>query len=121
MSRSNRKLKLHLLFLIYSLTGVISKVVSRYPFLSVPFCAGYISIILIMAGFTIVWQKILQKETLSNVYMYKAMTVIWGNVFGIVIFKERISLLACAGMGLILIGMYLIGSTGENKESGDRI
>lgn len=114
----NTKVKLHILFLIYSLTGIISKVISRYPFLSIQYCLGYVLIVGIMAGFTLAWQMILKKEQLSDVYMYKAMTIVWGNVFGVLIFHEQLSLSACVGVLFILAGIYFVGRTTENDEGG---
>lgn len=58
----------------------------------------------------------IEKEQLSDVYMYKAMTIVWGNVFGVLIFHEQLSLSACVGVLFILAGIYFVGRTTENDE-----
>lgn len=108
MGRISRKVELHLLFFIYSCTGIISKYAGRQPFMSVYYCMGYAVNMLILAAFTLAWQQILKKENLSSVYMYKAMIVVWGNLFGVLLFQERLSAARVAGMGMILVGICLV-------------
>ncbi|MCI8891528.1 MAG: transporter [Eubacterium sp.] len=118
MGRISRKLEIHLLFFVYSCTGIISKYAGRQPFLSVGYCLGYTANMLILAAFTLAWQQILKKENLSSVYMYKAMTVVWGNLFGILLFQERLSEAKAAGMGMILVGICLVMDIQGREQHG---
>lgn len=118
MGRISRKLEIHLLFFVYSCTGIISKYAGRQSFLSMGYCLGYAANMLILAAFTLAWQQILKKENLSSVYMYKAMTVVWGNLFGILLFQERLSAAKAAGMGIILAGICLVMDTQGGEQRG---
>lgn len=116
--RCGRNLKLHALFFIYSLTGIVSKCAGSRPFLSAGYCLGYALNMLILAAFTLQWQAVLEKERLGSVYMYKAMTVVWGSVFGRLFFHERLSWKTGLGIGLILAGIYLAGGETADGKGG---
>jgi len=109
------KVHIHILFFIYSLSGIISKNAGKYEMFSIGYLVSYCLAVGILGMFTIVWQIILKKERLSDVYMYKAMTVVWGNVFGFLIFKETISWGTVVGIVFILAGIYFVGMPDGEK------
>lgn len=63
--------------------------------------------------FAILWQKLLKKFDLSKVYVFKATTIIWGMVFGFLIFKEPITFSMIIGSIITIIGISII--IGDNK------
>ncbi|MDO4189825.1 MAG: hypothetical protein Q4D29_12650 [Lachnospiraceae bacterium] len=83
---------LHGLLMIYSLSSVLSKKASAEAFLSVPFCMYYAGIIFLMMIYAIGWQQIIKKMPLTLAFANKAVAVVWGIVWGFLLFAEKITL-----------------------------
>ncbi len=108
---------LHIMLLIYSFTGVCSKKAAGEEFLSFRFCLFYGIMILIMVIYAIAWQQIIKRMPLITAYANKAVMVIWGLVWGMIIFGEEISLGKVIGVLLVLIGMVLFSLSDEKEDS----
>lgn len=80
---------LHIILLIYTFAGVMSKNASGYKFLSAGFCFYYGMVLLISLVYAFLWQKILKRLPLIIAYANKALTVIWGLVWGVLFLKNR--------------------------------
>ena len=85
-------LSLHILLLVYSLGAVCSKMAGKAEFLSIRFFFFYGLVLLNLFVYAIVWQQILKKLPLVTAFANKAVTVIWGMLWGMLIFKEKITL-----------------------------
>ena len=110
---------LHIVLFVYSILGIASKVASGKDFLSLEFCFYYGIVILNLFLYAILWQQIIKKRPLITAYANKAVTVIWGIVWGSLFFKEEISFGKIVGAIIIILGIYLVVSTkdeGENNE-----
>ena len=83
---------LHIVLFVYSILGIASKVASGKDFLSLEFCFYYGIVILNLFLYAILWQQIIKKIPLITAYANKAVTVIWGIVWGSLFFKEEISI-----------------------------
>ena len=105
---------LHLLMLFYSMGAVCSKWASGYEVLSVRFIALYAIVLLILGVYAILWQQILKKMSLITAYANKAVTVIWGMVWGLVFFKEQLCLNHVIGAVIIILGVCFIVSEEES-------
>lgn len=103
--------------MLYSLSGVCSKMAAGYEFLSPGFILFYGGIIAILGVYAIVWQQILKKMPLVTAYANKAVTVVWGVIWGIVIFHEKISAGKVISMLLVMAGIVLF-SYADAKDSG---
>lgn len=101
---------LHGILLMYSLCGIFSKLASSVEFLSLQFIFYYTMVLLILFVYAIFWQQILKKVPLTTAFANKAVTVIWGMVWGTFIFKEKIQFTMIIGAILIFIGIYLVVS-----------
>lgn len=111
MSRSTKTLiSLHFLLALYSLSGIFSKFAAGYEFLSPAFCLCYAGIIGLLALYAICWQQIIKRIPLTVAFANKAVTVVWGMVWGVVIFKEQLSFLQIVGGLIVLAGVALYGS-----------
>ena len=114
MSRINRSfIYLNLILIIYSLSTVISKFAAQNEFLSAKFTVLYLIAILLLFLYAIFWQQIIKKMNLTVAYSNKAVTVIWGMVWGSIFFKESITLKMILGAFIILLGVYLVVSDNE--------
>lgn len=110
---------LHLLLVLYSCSGVLSKLASRYAFLSAGFCICYAGIIALLGIYAICWQQIIKRMPLTTAYANRAITVVWGMVWGVVVFKENLGILQVAGGIVVLIGVALFASSDSEATQGE--
>ena len=101
---------MHMLLLLFSVSSICSKLAGQSAFLSWRFCLFYGLVLVIMAVYALLWQQILKRVPLVTAYANKAVTVIWGLIWGYVIFKEQITLLKVIGAIVVIIGVYLVVS-----------
>lgn len=113
---------LHLLLLVYSLSGIFSKNAAHEPFMSPMFIALYGGMLAILFIYAIGWQQILKRLSLSLGFANKAVTVVWGMVWGFFIFGESISALNLIGATLVIAGVVLYArADAEDERPGDSI
>ncbi len=98
---------LHIILIISSITGIISKLASKQEFLSFKFIILYGSMIAILGIYAICWQQIIKRLPLTTAYTNKAVTVIWGIVFGKLFFNESITIKQIIGAVIIITGIVL--------------
>ena len=106
---------LHLLLMIYSTSGIFSKLAAKEQFLSFQFCLYYACMILILGVYAVGWQQIIKRMPLTTAFANKAVCTIWGSVWGILFFKERFSIGKAIGIILIVFGIILFATDGETK------
>lgn len=108
MKKINNYILLHLLLFLYSFCGVFSKLASHYDFLSWQFCVFYGISLLILGIYAIAWQQILKKFKLTTAFFNKAVTIIWGMLWGILFFKEVVTWNMVLGAIVVLVGIGLV-------------
>ena len=108
-SKTKLFLALHLFLMVYSTAGIISKLAAGEEFLSPRFLVLYGIEILILAFYAVGWQQFIKRMPLSVAYANKAVTVIWGCVWGVLIFHEYLTVGKVAGALLVLGGVALYG------------
>lgn len=99
---------LHCLLLLYSFSDIASKLAAGEEFLSFKFILYYGAVIVLLGIYAIFWQQILKKIPLITAYANKSVTIIWGMIFGALIFKEQISWNQILGAVIIIIGVYFV-------------
>jgi len=109
-------LALHLILMIYSMSGICSKLAATEPFLSIKFCVLYGITILILGFYAIVWQQIIKRISLTTAFANKAVAVAWGLIWSALIFHEPITLGKLAGVILVVLGVILFSKA--DKEVG---
>ena len=109
---------LHISLLFSSLSGVCSKMASRYTdyIFSFSFIFWFGLVFVIMFAYAIIWQQILKRMPLTVAYANKPVTLIWGIIWGALIFGEKITVNMLIGAAVIFAGIYLV--TGETEEKG---
>ncbi|MBD5116122.1 MAG: transporter [Ruminococcaceae bacterium] len=115
MKKIKPYLALHLILLIYSLSGICSKAASSKQFLSFEFVLFYGLTLFIMAAYALLWQQVLKSIPLNIAYANKAITLIWGMAWGSIVFKEQITISNIIGAVIVLIGVLLMVTGGEKK------
>lgn len=107
---------LHIVIAIFSLTNVASKLASGADFLSARFIVCYGLTLFGLFVYAICWQQVIKHMPLITAYANKAVTVIWGLVFGYVLFDEKLSLRIIIGAVIIIAGVYLIVTADAMEE-----
>ena len=104
---------LHGSLLFSSLSGVCSKMAARQPLLSGPFFFWYGLVLVIMFGDALVWQQVLKRMPLTVAYANRPVSLIWGMLWGSLIFQERITWNMILGAGVIAVGICLVVTSDE--------
>lgn len=109
MSKSKLKVlfALHILLMIYSTSGILSKMASKEPFLGVKFCMLYGGIIFLLGFYALGWQQIIKRLPLTTAFANKAITIVWGILWGAVFFQEQISVGKIVGAFFVVIGVII--------------
>lgn len=115
MSKAKPYIILNIIILLYSFSSIFSKIAAGKAFLSSEWCIFYGLVILIMGIYAIFWQQVLKNVSLNVAYANKAVTLIWGMIWGAVIFKETISLTNVIGAVIVFIGVILMVTGKEEK------
>lgn len=112
-------LGLHILLLVYSASTIFSKLASGYSFLSFRFLLCYGMVILLLGAYAVFWQQIIKRLPLMTAYANKAVTVVWGIVWGALIFQEEITWGKILGAVLVIAGvmLYVSGDHGDDQEA----
>jgi len=118
-TRAKTYIALHLFLMVYSISGVISKLAAGQPFLSPAFILLYALEILILAFYAIGWQQFIKRMPLSVAYANKAVTVVWGCIWGVLIFQEHLSVGKVVGGLMVLCGIALYGYADGQTASAD--
>lgn len=99
---------LHIMLFFYSLGGVCSKLAAKQEFMSVKFILYYMAVLGILFLYAVLWQQILKRLPLVTAYSNKAVTVIWGILWGQLFFQEAINTKKIVGAVIIILGVILV-------------
>ena len=105
------------LLVFYSAGGIFSKLAANERFLSFRFCLYYGLVLLILAGYAVGWQQVIKHLPLITAYANKAVTVIWGIVWGALFFHEQVTFGKVIGAALVISGVILYAGAEYEGES----
>lgn len=118
-SRIKTLFGLHMLLMVYSCSGIFSKLASGVPFLSLEFCGFYLCVLALLGLYAIGWQQVLKRLPLTTAFSNKAVTIVWGIIWGCVFFGESVTLGKVIGAILIIAGVVLFSyADAEAKDEG---
>jgi len=109
-------LMLQAVFLVYSISSVVSKFASGRELFSIGFLLLYGLDVLVLGVYALLWQQVIKRFELSVAYANKAVTLLWALVWGIFIFHEEITPWKVAGILLVMAGIFILNSE-EGKQS----
>ncbi len=66
-----------------------------------------------MGIYAIAWQQILKRLPLTVAYANKPVSLIWGMIWGSMLFREKITWNMILGAGIIFVGIYLVVTADE--------
>ena len=100
---------LHVLLLVYSLVSFFSKSAAQQDFLSLPFIGFYFGMLVMLGIYAVGWQQVIKHLPLTLAFANKAVTVIWGILWGWVFFGEQVTLVMLLGAAIVMAGVVLFG------------
>lgn len=116
-SNFKRYVLLHILLLVFSLSSVCSKLAAGEEFMSIRFIVLYGTVILLLGIYAVFWQQIIKNMPLTAAYANRAVTVFWGMVWGLLIFRERITPGKAAGAALVIAGIILFALSDKEESA----
>lgn len=102
-------------YIIFALSNVFMKISSTYNGLIDKFIWYAFSIICLMA-FSLIWQILLKYLPLNKAYLFKGTTLLWGMLFGILIFNEQLTINMIIGILIVIFGIIVAFTGGEYNE-----
>ncbi|MBQ7588718.1 MAG: EamA family transporter [Lachnospiraceae bacterium] len=120
MSKFKSFVILHIILALFSVSAVFSKLAAMEESLSFKWIIYYGAVLFIMFIYAIAWQQIIKQMPIVTAYANKAVTVIWGIIYGLIIFKEEITVPKIIGAVIIIAGVYLV-VTGDEYDEPDKI
>ena len=119
MPKSERRalIGLHLLLAVYSLSDVCSKTAAGAPFMSFRFLFFYGCVLGLLGVYAIGWQQVIRRLPLTLAFANRAVTVVWGIVWGVLFFQEQVSGLRLAGAALIMAGVVLFARADGRQQA----
>ena len=105
---------LHLLLAVYSLSGFFSKNAAAQPFLSLQYIAFYCGMMAILVLYAVGWQQVIKRLPLTLAFANKAVTVVWGILWGALFFHGSITPGKLMGAAVVVAGVVLFGK-GEGE------
>ena len=102
---------------IYSLSTVCSKLASQQEPNSFQFFLLYGCIIGLLGIYAIGWQQIIKRLPLTVAFANKAVTVVWGIIWGAVFFHEKITPGKLLGAAIVIVGVVMYVFSDRQEES----
>ena len=117
MSKNTKTiLALNILLMFFSLGGIFSKLASKQSFLSLKFILCYGSLLFIMFVYAIGWQQIIKRLPLTMAYANRAVTIVWGIIWGLLFFNEKLNVGKIIGAVIVIAGVLLYVTESEEGE-----
>lgn len=112
-------LALHLSLVVNSIQGVFSKLAGKEKAMSLKWIFLFGMMFVTMLVFALAWQQVLKHMSLTFAFTNKPVTIIWGLIWGVLIFREHVTPNMIIGSVVILIGIMVgVSGSGGRKEDG---
>ena len=98
------------------MSGIASKLAAGEKFLSPKFILYYAIIIGLLGVYAIVWQQIIKRVPLTTAYANRAVTIVWGIIWGVLFFHENVTPLKVIGAVIVIVGVVLFATADEGEE-----
>lgn len=84
--------------------------------MSAKFIMLYGILLAILVVYALLWQKVLKKMKLVTAYANKSITIIWGLIWGVLLFNETVTINKILGILVIILGVYFVVTGEEDNE-----
>ena len=102
--------------MFFSLGGIFSKLASKQPFLSLKFILCYGALLFIMLMYAIGWQQVIKRLPLTMAYANRAVTIVWGIIWGLLFFNEKLNVGKIIGAVIVIAGVLLYVTESDEGE-----
>ena len=108
-------LLLHGTLLLYAVVTVLTKLASGYlSQANWPMTLLFLFFsVAALGAYSILWQQVLKRMPLTTAFANKAVTIIWGMLWGVLIFRESIPPAMIIGSVVIIAGIWLVVTSDE--------
>lgn len=107
---------LEIAFFIYSLSSMFSKYAMYNNPTTMHIITFYFLSLFMLGVYAIIWQQVLKRMELSVAFANKGITIIWGLIWGLLIFKEKITIGMIIGVIIVITGIVVMMYNKEEKE-----
>ena len=94
--------------MIFSISSVVANFASKQDFLSLSYFLFYGLEVMILAVYALLWQQVIKKFDISIAYANKAMVLLWGLLWSVLIFHNGITPKEIAGVVLVIAGVIIL-------------
>ena len=112
MKNKGKYIQLHLNIMLFSFTGVFSKLAGveyNKAGLTSPLLYLFLALMILNCGiYAIAWQKVIKRFDLSTAYANKSVSIIWSQLWAVLIFHENLSVRNVIGMLIVFIGVMVV-------------
>ncbi len=112
MERMKKYFLLHLNILLFSFTGIFSKLASiQYHEHGLTAPLLYLFLFLMVANcgiYALAWQKVIKRFNLSTAYAHRSVYLVWSQIWAVLIFKESLAWNNLLGMLIVLTGVLVV-------------
>ena len=109
---------LHAIIFLYALSSICSKHASGLEFFSFKWMIVYGLQIFILGCYALLWQQVLKRMPLNFAFANKSVTLVWGMIFGVILFDEKLTVLNIVGAAIVLIGViFMVTENSEGAKS----
>ena len=117
MSKNTKTiLALNILLMFFSLGGIFSKLASKQSCLSLKFILCYGALLFIMFVYAIGWQQVIKMLPLTMAYANRAVTIVWGIIWGLLFFNEKLNVGKIIGAVIVIAGVLLYVTESDEGE-----
>jgi len=108
-----RILLLQGIIIIYTLAGVMGKLASCHPILSIGFIGFYALEIFILGIYAFLWQQIIKHFDLTIAYANRAVALLWSGLWAVFFFHEVLTIQNILGIVIVILGMAVVNTDGK--------
>ena len=109
---------LHAIIFLYALSSICAKYASKLEFFSVKWFLIYALQIFVLGCYALLWQQILKVMPLNFAFANKSVTLVWGMIFGVILFDEKLSVWNIVGAVIVLVGViFMVTESGVVSDS----
>ena len=104
--------------MVFSITSVVANFASRQSFLTPGFFLFYGLEVAVLGVYALLWQQVIKKFDISIAYANKAMVLLWGMLWSVVIFHTGVTPKQIVGCLFVIAGVIVLNR--EPAEQGER-
>ena len=112
MEKAKKYIQLHLNILLFSLTGIFSKLAGmqyNQSGIDSPWLYVFLGLMILDCGiYALAWKKVIKKFELSTAYANKSVYLIWSQLWAVLIFHENLSARNIVGMLVVFVGVMVV-------------